>query len=79
MKGLSEFAVVGREDPHWGQVPVIVAVRGDDTVTGDAVLAHFEGRLARFKRPKDVVFVTALPRNALGKIVAEEVRALLRA
>ena len=79
MKGLSEFAVVGREDPHWGQVPVIVAVRGDDAVTGDAVLAHFDGRLARFKRPKDVVFVTALPRNALGKIVAEEVRALLRA
>jgi fatty-acyl-CoA synthase len=41
------------------------------------VLAHFDGRLARFKRPKDVVFVAALPRNALGKVVAEDVRALL--
>ena len=34
-------------------------------------------RIARFKRPKDVVFVEALPRNALGKIVAADVRALL--
>jgi len=41
------------------------------------VLAHFEGRIARFKRPKDVVFVEALPRNALGKVVAANVRALL--
>ena len=43
----------------------------------DDVLAHFNGRIARFKHPKDVVFVEALPRNALGKIVAAEVRALL--
>ena len=77
MPGLAEFAVVGRDDERWGQVPVIVAVRAEATVTGDAVLAHFDGRLARFKRPKDVVFVAALPRNALGKIVADEVRALL--
>lgn len=77
MKGLAEFAVVGRDDDRWGQVPVVVAVRADDTVTGQSVLAHFDGRLARFKRPKDVVFVAALPRNALGKVVAEDVRALL--
>ena len=77
MPGLDEFVVVGRDDERWGQVPVIVAVRADATVTGDAVLAHFDGRLARFKLPKDVLFVAALPRNALGKIVADEVRALL--
>ncbi len=75
--GLTEFAIVGRDDPRWGQVPVVVAARSGPTVTGDAVLAHFEGRIARFKRPKDVVFVEALPRNALGKVVAAEVRALL--
>jgi len=77
MDGLAEFTIVGRDDPHWGQVPVVVAVRDDDTVTSELVLAHFDDRLARFKRPKDVVFVAALPRNALGKIVADEVRALL--
>ncbi|MGB2494660.1 MAG: AMP-binding enzyme, partial [Candidatus Puniceispirillaceae bacterium] len=77
LPGLTEFAIVGRDDERWGQVPVVVAVRGDDAITGAAVLAHFDGRLARFKQPKDVVFVAALPRNALGKIVADEVRALL--
>ena len=77
MPGLAEFAVVGRDDDRWGQVPVVVAARTDETVTDADVLAHFDGRLARFKRPKDVVFVAALPRNALGKIVADEVRALL--
>ena len=77
MTGLAEFSVVGRDDERWGQVPVIVAVRANDTVNGESVLAHFDGQLARFKRPKDVVFVEALPRNALGKIVADDVRALL--
>ena len=75
--GLAEFAIVGRDDPRWGQVPVVVAVRGTDTVNAHDVLAHFSGRIASFKRPKDVLFVEALPRNALGKIVAAEVRALL--
>ena len=75
--GLAEFAIVGRDDARWGQVPVVVAVRTEDTVTAEDVLAHFSGSIASFKRPKDVVFVEALPRNALGKIVAAEVRALL--
>ena len=46
-------------------------------VTTDAVMARFDGQVARFKQPKDVVFVDALPRNALGKIIADDVRALL--
>ncbi|MEC7437778.1 MAG: long-chain fatty acid--CoA ligase, partial [Pseudomonadota bacterium] len=75
--GLREFAIVGRDDARWGQVPVVVAARSGPSVTEDAVLAHFEDRIARFKRPKYVVFVEALPRNALGKIAAADVRALL--
>ncbi|MGC6453854.1 MAG: class I adenylate-forming enzyme family protein [Candidatus Puniceispirillaceae bacterium] len=75
--GLAEFAIVGRDDPRWGQVPVVVAVRAAEAPSAEDVLAHFSGRIASFKRPKDVVFVESLPRNALGKIVAAEVRALL--
>ena len=82
LPGLAEFAVVGRDDDRWGQVPVVVAVSDGAQAAGgpvdrEAVLAHFDGRLARFKHPKDVLFVEALPRNALGKIVAADVRALL--
>lgn len=74
---LREATVVGRADDKWGMVPVVVAVRNDPTVTRDDILQIFEGNVARFKRPRDVVFVDALPRNALGKVVMNEVRALV--
>jgi fatty-acyl-CoA synthase len=43
----------------------------------DRVLALFDGRLARFKQPKDVVVVDALPRTAIGKVSKEDVRQLV--
>lgn len=75
--GLREATVVGRADEKWGMVPVVVAVRSDPALTGQDVLQIFEGTVARFKRPRDVVFVDALPRNALGKVVMDDVRALV--
>jgi fatty-acyl-CoA synthase len=74
--GVREGAVVGRPDPRWGEVPVAVVVPGEGFDAG-AVLRHFEGRLARFKQPRDVVTVDALPRTALGKVAIGEVRSLL--
>ncbi len=75
---LAEYAVVGRPDPRWDEVPVIVAVPhpGQD-IDRAALLGLFEGRLARFKHPKDVIIVEALPRNALGKVLKYERRAML--
>ena len=71
LPGLAEFAVVGRDDTRWGQVPVVVAVtdqeQGGQPIDRETVLAHFDGELARFKHPKDVLFVEALPRNALAR------------
>lgn len=70
--GIREAAVVGMPDARWGAVPVaVVAAEG---LTEADVLAAFEGRLARFKRPRRVVFVNALPRNAMGKVLPEAVR-----
>lgn len=77
--GLTEFSIVGRDDSRWGQVPVIVAVRknaADQHVDAQSIIAVFDGEVAKFKRPKDVVFVDALPRNALGKIITDQVVAL---
>ena len=71
--GVDEVAVVARSDERWGEVPVAVVV---GSVNRDTVLRSCES-LARFKRPKDVVFVDALPRNALGKIQVQEVRKLI--
>jgi len=75
--GLAEAAVVGRADEKWGMVPVVVAVKARETVTREDVLAAFDGEIARFKRPRDVVFVEALPRNALGKVLVDAVRTLV--
>jgi fatty-acyl-CoA synthase len=72
---LVEAAVVGRPDPQWGEVPVVVAVRRDGaTLDAAALRAFFTGKLARYKHPRDVLFVDVLPRNAMGKIQKHEIR-----
>jgi fatty-acyl-CoA synthase len=77
---IREAAVVGRPDPKWQEVPVAFVVPADAAALDrDAVLALFEGELARYKHPRDVVFVERLPRNAMGKILHSELRKSLRA
>ena len=75
--GIAEGAVCGRPDERWGEVPVAVVVPGPGFDPA-AVLAHFEGRLARFKHPRAVLPVPALPRTALGKVQVEALRRLAR-
>lgn len=76
--GVAEGAVCGRPDARWGEVPVAVVVPGEGFDRA-AVLRHFEGRLARFKHPRDVVAVAALPRTALGKVQVGALRELASA
>jgi acyl-CoA synthetase (AMP-forming)/AMP-acid ligase II len=71
-----EAAVVARPDDRWGEVPVAyVVLRDDATATGDTLLAHCRSQLARFKVPKEIVFLRALPRNPSGKVLKRELRA----
>lgn len=75
---LREAAVAGRPDPRWGEIPVVVAVaRGE--AGREQVLAALDGRLARYKLPRDVVFVDALPRNVMGKVDLAAIRAIVAA
>jgi fatty-acyl-CoA synthase len=74
--GIAEAAIAGRADARWGKVPVAVVVKKDPALGAEDVLAAFEGELARYKHPRAVVFVEALPRNAMGKVVAEDVARL---
>jgi acyl-CoA synthetase (AMP-forming)/AMP-acid ligase II len=70
-----EAAAVGRPDDRWGEVPVAFVVVDDAaTVTTDELLEHCRGQLAKFKVPKDVVFIDALPRNPSGKVLKRELR-----
>ncbi len=74
--GIAEVAVVGWPDPKWGEVPVAVVVAQGDLGAAE-VMHHLKDRIARYKQPKDVIFVEALPRNAMGKVVARKVQELI--
>ena len=52
-----------------------VALRPDATATADELIEHCRGQLAKFKVPKDVTFIDALPRNPSGKVLKRELRA----
>jgi acyl-CoA synthetase (AMP-forming)/AMP-acid ligase II len=70
---VAEAAVVGVEDAEFGQrLKAYVVAASGRRVTEDALKQHVHGRLARFKTPREVVFVDALPRNALGKVVKRD-------
>ncbi len=70
-----EAAVVGRPDERWGEVPVAyVVVAAGAPTTPDELVEHCRGQLAKFKVPKDVVLVDALPRNPSGKVLKRELR-----
>jgi fatty-acyl-CoA synthase len=71
--GIVEAAVVGVEDPKWGEAACACVV---SKLTEAEVLKLFEGKLARYKHPRRVVFVDALPRNAMGKVLKAELRRL---
>jgi fatty-acyl-CoA synthase len=76
---IEEVAVVGRPDEHWGEVVVaVVVVKPDRTVTAEQIINFCEGRISRFSCPREAVRVDSLPRNAMGKVLKEDVRQLVK-
>jgi fatty-acyl-CoA synthase len=66
---VADCGVVGRPDPRWDEVPVAyVIARAGCRADAEALKAHLLTQLARFKVPRDFVFVEDLPRTALGKV-----------
>jgi long-chain acyl-CoA synthetase len=70
---VQEVSVIGRPDPEWGEVVVAYVVGDANSKELDAMCLN---GIARFKRPKDYVFVPALPKNNYGKILKTELREL---
>lgn len=71
---IADVAVVGVASEKWGESPLAVVVRADPELDETAVLAHCDGRLARFKLPKRAVFVDAIPRTPTGKTLKRVLR-----
>ena len=77
--GIAEVAVLGVPDAKWGEVGVAVIVRreGQDDVDAASVLAHLDGRCAKYRWPRHVFFWDALPKSGYGKVTKKDVRRML--
>jgi fatty-acyl-CoA synthase len=68
-------AVVGIPDPKWGEVgKACVVLKPGMTATEEELIAHLQNHLAKYKVPKSVAFVDALPLSGMGKILRRELR-----
>jgi malonyl-CoA/methylmalonyl-CoA synthetase len=74
---ISECAVVGIDDPEWGQrVCAAVELRAGSDLTLEDLRNWARSRLAPYKIPRELICVAQLPRNAMGKVVKPEVATL---
>jgi fatty-acyl-CoA synthase len=72
---VAEAAVIGIAHPKWTERPLlVVTVAEGKEVSKDELLAYFEGKVASWWVPNDVVFVDELPHTATGKVKKIELR-----
>ena len=72
---VAEAAVIGVPDETWGEnVVAVVQLRPGATASAEQIIEHCRGSLAGYKKPKGVIFVDELPRNAAGKILKRQLR-----
>jgi fatty-acyl-CoA synthase len=69
MNGIKEAAVIGIPDAKWGEVGKAFLVRDSNDINEDAVIAHCQKNLAKYKVPKKIVFLESLPKGDSGKIL----------
>lgn len=69
-----EVAVIGRAHDKWGEVPIAVAAVAGDNLALEDLDEFLTERLARYKHPKALEIVDALPRNPAGKVLKTELR-----
>ena len=70
-----EVAVVGVQDNKWGESPrACVVLRPGEQLTEQEMIGYCAGKLAKFKHPKSLVILDALPRNSMGKVLRRELR-----
>ena len=69
-----EVAVIGRPDEKWGEVPVAIAAVSAAGLRLEDLGDFLDERLARYKHPKALEIIEALPRNPAGKVLKTQLR-----
>ena len=76
--GVLQVAVIGVADDKWGEVgAACIVAKPDAGLSPDDVLEYCNGKIARYKIPRDVHFLDALPLNASGKVLKTELRKMI--
>ena len=74
---IAEAAVIGVAHPKWDERPLVLAVRRQgSTLETQDLLAFYEGKIAKWWMPDDVLFVDELPHGATGKVLKTKLREL---
>jgi long-chain acyl-CoA synthetase len=76
LAGVAECACVGVPDARTGEAVALFVVASDPLMDPDRVIAHCRANLASYKVPRHVVFIDAVPKSAVGKILRRELREL---
>jgi fatty-acyl-CoA synthase len=76
---VSECAVLGMPDSHWGEVLIVALIASEPGHRGEDVQEHCRARIAAYKVPKNVCFVDTLPKGESGKVLKRQLRIQLEA
>jgi long-chain acyl-CoA synthetase len=74
---IAEACAVGIPDPYRGEtIKAFVVLKAGEAMTAEEVIQHCAAKLARYKIPKSVEFMSALPKSGVGKVLRKELRAM---
>ena len=74
---VAEVAVLGVPDEKWGEIGVAVVVASQPGLSAEMLLAHLDGRCAKYRWPRQFYFWDSLPKSGYGKVTKKDIRARL--